>query len=263
MNRNEKHMSISTPGSSLDAVLGSFYISGEVLLDELGDVSYDYIDFTENDTTDVDMLALFPHQDTFFGLQPDSSAKDDLVEDWGALDDQIYQLQLQQREYNASSKQLVATNREWPAISGAKTNTGRGVQSVVSSSNNTPISLPQNFLPGVHSFAIDSTRAASMTTLSRSNSSTASIRTDRGRPQLQDKPQRQRLSLRDTSSFQEHVFNSDPARSTSRASASSGRHGPLDAEARATMSAVKEVGACWRCSTLRKSVSIKSTICSI
>lgn len=60
-----------------------------------------------------------------------------------------------------------------------------------------------------------------------------------------------------SSAYQEIVFDSRSAYSGSQASgasAASGRRGPLDSFAKAAMSAVKRVGACWRCKFLRKSV---------
>jgi hypothetical protein len=57
--------------------------------------------------------------------------------------------------------------------------------------------------------------------------------------------------------FGEIVWDSGSAYSNgSEISVSSGRRGPLNKATRATMKAVKMIGACWRCKILRKPVSI-------
>lgn len=61
-----------------------------------------------------------------------------------------------------------------------------------------------------------------------------------------------------SSGYKEFVFDSNSVHSGSQASAASGgsgRRGPLSGLARAGMNAVKQVGACWRCKFLRKTVS--------
>lgn len=63
--------------------------------------------------------------------------------------------------------------------------------------------------------------------------------------------------LDNSAGFQEFVFDSRPA---SRHLASSGRHGPLGATARAAMKAVAAAGACWRCKFLRKQAGNQLTL---
>lgn len=60
---------------------------------------------------------------------------------------------------------------------------------------------------------------------------------------------------RASSGYQEFVFDSRSVNSGSQASVLSGRQGPMDSFAIASMNAVKRIGACWRCKFLRKSVS--------
>jgi hypothetical protein len=58
-----------------------------------------------------------------------------------------------------------------------------------------------------------------------------------------------------SSGYQEIIFDSNSAHSSSHGSACSGRSGPLDKVAITAMRLVKAVGACWKCKFLRKKVS--------
>jgi hypothetical protein len=84
------------------------------------------------------------------------------------------------------------------------------------------------------------------------SSSISSIQSSRGQSKVSKMSSRKSYGRRqdDSAGFQEFTFNSRPHRSLT----SSGRHGPLNAIARAAMNAVTAAGACWRCKFLRKSV---------
>ncbi|KAF2489887.1 hypothetical protein BU16DRAFT_166805 [Lophium mytilinum] len=60
-----------------------------------------------------------------------------------------------------------------------------------------------------------------------------------------------------SSGYEEIVFDADPTRSPSQASVSSGRRGPMDKLAKATMKALNKIGSCWRCRILKKSCDLE------
>jgi hypothetical protein len=62
-----------------------------------------------------------------------------------------------------------------------------------------------------------------------------------------------------SSGYQEIIFDSNSAHSSTLGSACSGRSGPLDKVAIAAMRLVKAVGACWKCKFLRKKVNVTAT----
>jgi hypothetical protein len=64
-----------------------------------------------------------------------------------------------------------------------------------------------------------------------------------------------------SSGYQEIIFDSNSAHSSTRGSACSGRSGPLDKVAIAAMRLVKAVGACWKCKFLRKKVNVIAPFC--
>jgi hypothetical protein len=84
------------------------------------------------------------------------------------------------------------------------------------------------------------------------SSSISSIQSSRGQNQVSKISSGRSCDRRQDNSagFQEFIFSSRPPRPLT----SSGRHGPLNAIARAAMNAVTAAGACWRCKFLRKSV---------
>lgn len=121
-------------------------------------------------------------------------------------------------------------------------------------SSSLPSSLPEQSFCSASTTSLEPLWKRSQPPLSRSGS-TSSLQSERGRPRDKDTHNVQRLHHRDSSALRQYIFDSNPTRSTSRASAASGRRGPLDIETHATMIAVKEVGACWRCKVMRRSVS--------
>lgn len=106
-----------------------------------------------------------------------------------------------------------------------------------------------------------SLRRAGSKTHSRTHSRAGSQTSDNGRGRISKILSRNSSHYRRDSSggFREIVFDSNNGKSGSRAgskaSSASGRQGPMDTFARAAMKAVKQMGACWRCRFLRKSVS--------
>lgn len=236
-------MLISMSDNTFDPVLGSLWGSEDSELDDLRLNKSNPSDCQQDGTTYSPVSPPHSH-DSFLGLQLDFTAEKEFVHDWGVLDDEIYRQQLQERAGSTADQEPLTqdegalhlhTSPDLHAFMSPSADISRSFASV-SISSSEPLWTTTN------------------ATLSRSGS-TSSIQTERGRSRLKGKLKKQKPQPRESSTFQEHVFHSNPARSTSRASASSGRRGPLDSEARAKMSAVKGVGPCWRCKALRKSAS--------
>jgi hypothetical protein len=265
-------MSTSESDPEFGPVLGSLWVSDDIDLDEPRIHQPNSSDFQQDETTNADIPVSPSHsQDMFLGWQ-EHSPRSGSIQDWGVLDDLIYDHILSQEAGGINDQQRTSNNTETIPLKttppGAETNIQSGLHSAVCSSWDILNSAVPSPLPELRSFgnfsigSPDPLWTRSNTTLSRPGS-ISSVQTERRRSRRKEASQMHRLHSVNISPFQEHVFHSILGRSTSRASASSGRRGPLDAEARATMSAVKEVGACWRCSTLKKPVSSQISLFNI
>lgn len=257
-------MSISKLDSGSDPVLGSLWVSEDFELDGLTLNNSSISNFQQDGATDLEMAILPSHSlYTCLGWQPDSPVGKDQYQDWGVLDDRIHQDRIQQEAGIMMDDHSLPEELETPypkIIAAPETIDHLGLFSVASSPCDFLSSSLLSSLLELQSFgnvSIGSSESLQLlpnVILSRSGS-TSSLQSERGRTRLKGKPGQKIPKPTDTSVFQEYIFHSNPSRSTSRASAASRRRGPLNIGARATMSAVKEVGACWRCKAMRKSVS--------
>ncbi|KAF2806453.1 uncharacterized protein BDZ99DRAFT_95248 [Mytilinidion resinicola] len=116
---------------------------------------------------------------------------------------------------------------------------------------------PDNALPWVP----DAMTARSTTSRPSSRASSAgSTQSQRGRSRISTFFRRSSSAHSKASSgYEEIVLDANPTRSSSQTSALSGRRGPTGNLAKATMNAIKKVGAFWRCKILRKTVSATIT----
>jgi hypothetical protein len=197
-------------------------------------------------------------------LQPDSPVLAHLLQDWGTLDDMMYRKQIEQglqpsEADNASNADYKTFHPPMFSVPGTTSDSPFQMSLAASCdgllSSSVPSSLPElQSFEGISIASLDPSCGRVQPSLSRSDS-TSSMQSERGRSRIKDKPNLQKPHGRDTSVFREHIFDSDPARSSRRTSVSWGRRGPLDLESRVTMNAVRGVGACWRCKVMRKSVS--------
>ena len=246
----ESCISISMSDHIVDPVLGSLWGTENYDLDEPMLEKLNRTNFQQDETTyEHPQLSPLHIHDSLLELQLESAVGTKLVHDWGALDDQIYREQLERSAHGVAIQQASTQDEKIvysPTSPGPQRLSSLGLHSFMALSSEIPESPTSVSL----SFQEPST-VTPKPSLSRSGS-TSSIQTERGRSRIKSKPKLQKPQPTESFVFQEHTFR---ARSTSRASASSGRRGPLDAEARAKMVAVKGVGPCWRCKALRKSVS--------
>jgi hypothetical protein len=239
-------MAVSIPDGIFDPTLSIFSGSDNSELDELSFGNSSPTDFRQDGPTCLDTPVSPSYtMDSLLGLQLDPSMNDTFSPDWGELDDQLYRQQLHEGADGLADEQRSDKFLDRRIFHRPETVKSPELHAFTQSSGDISKSLADVSLgsPKVSAMAPNPT-------LSRSGS-TSSNQTERGRSRVTGKPKLQKPQPTELA-FQEHTFR---ARSTSRASASSGRRGPLDAEARAKMVAVKGVGPCWRCKVLRKSVS--------